>query len=198
MQVRFGRRHGWRAVVVLLIFAFGSQPLIGTAGSVAAVSATAAAPQPVAPAVATATNPEPPLAGLAQPFDAPAGARTSDQTNDPRIERGNVRPPRPEPAGTIVDAETTRHTRTISKGDGTYTQTTSEEAINYLDDRGHWQPIDLGLVPEASGSGFAKRTKANDRVVELSDHTGSDLARLSGGKLSFSVKVFKNASRSLQ
>lgn len=176
MQVQFGGRHAWRAIVVLLVFAFGSQPLIGSAGSVAAVSATAVAPRPVAPAVASATNPEPPLAGPARPFDAPAGAQTSDQTNDQtndaRIERGDIRPPKPQPAGTIVDAQTTRHARTISNGDGSYTQTTSQDAINYLDDQGHWQPIDLGLVPAATGSGFAERTRANDRLVELADHTG--------------------------
>ena len=83
MQVRFGGRHGWRVVVVLLIFAFGSQPLVGTAGIAVAATEANTAPSRVVPTVAAGTNAEPPLEAPAQPFGAPVTEQVSDLANDP-------------------------------------------------------------------------------------------------------------------
>jgi hypothetical protein len=124
-------------------------------------------------------NPEPPLAEPGTALSAPAAEVAAGVLNDPSIARGDIRPPRPEPAGEFVDGQTTRRTRTISNGDGSFTQTTAPDSINFVGTDGRWRPIDLSLTD--ADSGFAKRTRANDRIVELVAGDGSALARLSGG-----------------
>ena len=182
MQFRVARCLGRRSVTLLVAFAFVAQSLVAEGTVSVSLAAATAVQRPVDSVLTPAqANPDLPLQGAAAALDATSPAIGGGVPVDPSVERGDIRPPQPEPAGTIVDARTDSHTRTVSKGDGTYVATTSPDEINYRDPAGHWRAIDLSLVPAAANSGFASRTKANDRVVELAGTAGPDLARLSGG-----------------
>jgi RHS repeat-associated protein len=171
-----------RSATFVLALAFAGQSALSTAAfdSLTVTGTTPGASSDSAKA-STPRNPDLPLEGPADPLASAVDSTTLAAPNDPHAERGEVRPPQPEPAGTIVDARSSRNTRTTSKGEGRYETTTSSESINYQDSDGHWRPIDLTLVPAMPGSEFAHRTKANDRVVELADRTQAHLARIAGG-----------------
>ncbi len=129
MQFWFGRLT-WRAVVVFLLFVLGSQSVVRITGIPTSSTGSADSAEPK-PALQSEQNSEQPLEGPATSLAAPDGGSTANLANDPHLERGDIRPPAPEPAGTIVDGQTNRHTRTVSKGDGSYTRTTATDSINY-------------------------------------------------------------------
>ncbi|HEV8280698.1 MAG TPA: LamG-like jellyroll fold domain-containing protein [Candidatus Limnocylindrales bacterium] len=66
----------------------------------------------------------------------------------------------------------------VANGDGTYTAELAASRLNFVDDQGNWQQIDLTLVATADG---AFVTRANDRTVRLDPKaTDGSLATLAG------------------
>ncbi len=180
MQSPSRGRHPWRAVVAFLIFAFAAQPIVGQPGIATAAGQPFNGRPPAAPVIEPAANADLPPQAAGAALDA-TGREHSPATPMDRVgRRGEIRPPKPEPAGTIVAGRSDRFTRTTSTGDGTYVATTGGAPLNYRSADGTWQAIDLSLVPAAPASGFDLQTRANDRLVELSDRTHRNLARLSG------------------
>lgn len=59
------------------------------------------------------------------------------------------------------------HTRTIANPDGTFTLEISQGRLNYRDDAGDWQPLDLSLVADPVGP-YSLRVAANDATVRFS------------------------------
>ena len=102
-------------------------------------------------------------------------------TPDPTIGHGpSVGKAAPLPkVRTEIPALRTEHSRTFLNPDGTYSVEELQGRMNYQAPDGSWQPMDLGLVSDASGP-FDLRVKASDRTVRFGNaDAGAGLASLS-------------------
>jgi RHS repeat-associated protein len=82
------------------------------------------------------------------------------------------------------------HSRVVANPDGTFSLQVSNNRLNFQDDTGVWQPVDLSLISSASGP-YDFRVKALDREVRFSDgDSDQGLASLSAGPFGLELRTF--------
>jgi RHS repeat-associated protein len=91
-------------------------------------------------------------------------------------------PPADPPAErTELSDERSEHTRVFANPDGTYTLEASIGRLNFQDEQGDWQVLDLSLE-SAESDRYGLRVAASDRVVEFGKTDAEDaLARITVG-----------------
>jgi len=65
------------------------------------------------------------------------------------------------------------HSRTYMNADGSVTQEVSSGRMNYKDGQGHWQPLDLSLVPETGQGALGLKVAASNAAVRVGSGLGS-------------------------
>jgi hypothetical protein len=109
------------------------------------------------------------------PITVPAGGGSS--TTDPTIGEPPLFLPYTPPVDTVeLTDERTEQSRTLANPDGTFTTELSEGPINFKDDAGAWQPIDLSLVKRLDGDGFKVAAHGSEIAVAGKDGSIGSIA----------------------
>ena len=168
----------WALVFVFQTPLLGASPTPGPSGSPG-----------TGPDVSTPATPTLAIPVAAAPIQIRQSG--SPSTPDPSIALRRTFAASVTPKGiTEIPSLRTAQTRTFANPDGTLTTEVYADKINYQDPSGAWKPVDLTLVPLASGP-YDLGVRANDIVVRASDsNADAALAQVVLGGHSVSLRTF--------